>query len=1100
MVRNIPPSSDRQFVKIGEAAELLGVSTPTLRAWDRAGKLKAVRNPKNGYRLYDRRSLDALRKSDTSPTTTASSRNPGSAPERAKPTNGRAARGLINQISRILRDTDGSSDLLGRFDEISKLWLLHSIATADVNSCDLYRKPKETEPQHGGRIKRAYAAAVKESGAFVPKRFRTIKASDRAIGQVMGAIRDFLSEREIDSLGLAYEEIVGRTFDKTENQQFFTPPQVVDFVTSIASEEPVGHVCDPAAGSGGFLVDIVKDGLPYNTVTGFEIDERLAWVASINLLTHGLPQDVFALNCFPHHGALGEDVRHYFTQFDTIVTNPPFGSDVGDRTLLKSYTLGAGRVSRRRGILFLERAASFLREGGRLISVVDEGILSLPNSSDVRQFLRSNFEIEAIVALPDTAFMPYANVNTSVIVLRRTDTPNHKKRTFMAKAFRVGRRANGDDDITYDDTGKITVESDLPEVIQAWRNFCAGRDPSESYRHAYAVNFAADAPDPAERLDVLSLEPHRRHLIKRLEELGGSCISLGELCEERTIQVAPAQDLEGELIPYTGLADIEAITGKYKRQIIPAVSLKSNVKRYEAGDILYARMRPNLRKVAYVGSGEGGYVSPECVVLRVRENSEGIPLIQPSLLASLMRSDLVYTQVEGRVAGIGRPRISSSDLLKTLIPIPSEGVLREAVRLHFADVEAEAALREEMQKTEQRLSDQVRQTTARLADLLLGEDNLDELAPDRRCALGLENPQVTTDWLERRIQDHIYDAVVRERSMRRIAVPAGQAIPLDSRVISSVRSRVSLHLENVFGELLEEAIHLRGLNEVIVGTVPENTYPDFQLCFPDDYTGLRFEVKAVECLADEAAANFGTLLGEIREDTDFLAVLVWEWDSSPWDTERRRTPRVLDVRFFHARSVALLRDNYWLQHPDPRKGDEGFQGIDSLRAWTGTRKEIKPEEKNLGKVTRLYGLEDTPECMVRNKLTTHTCGQYNNFKRWIEQERFVQLQNNFLPAAAAVLGEGVGAATPLSDETLPGARCGTVALIQGTKLTAKQVSSIASKHKLQELFILTPRGKITHYSASKGGDVRKNVGTLHQDDKGVIKALDFIPYCFSFGE
>ena len=41
-----------EYLTVGEAAELLGVSKDTLRRWDRAGKLKARRNPVTGYRLY----------------------------------------------------------------------------------------------------------------------------------------------------------------------------------------------------------------------------------------------------------------------------------------------------------------------------------------------------------------------------------------------------------------------------------------------------------------------------------------------------------------------------------------------------------------------------------------------------------------------------------------------------------------------------------------------------------------------------------------------------------------------------------------------------------------------------------------------------------------------------------------------------------------------------------------------------------------------------------------------------------------------------------------------------------------------------------------
>ena len=51
-----------QLLTISEAAELLGVSVGTLRNWDRAGKLAAVRHPMNRYRLYRLSELKVLRK------------------------------------------------------------------------------------------------------------------------------------------------------------------------------------------------------------------------------------------------------------------------------------------------------------------------------------------------------------------------------------------------------------------------------------------------------------------------------------------------------------------------------------------------------------------------------------------------------------------------------------------------------------------------------------------------------------------------------------------------------------------------------------------------------------------------------------------------------------------------------------------------------------------------------------------------------------------------------------------------------------------------------------------------------------------------------
>lgn len=50
----------QDYLTIRQAAEMLGVSTSTLRAWDRAGKLKAARNPMNKYRLYQQEDIQAL--------------------------------------------------------------------------------------------------------------------------------------------------------------------------------------------------------------------------------------------------------------------------------------------------------------------------------------------------------------------------------------------------------------------------------------------------------------------------------------------------------------------------------------------------------------------------------------------------------------------------------------------------------------------------------------------------------------------------------------------------------------------------------------------------------------------------------------------------------------------------------------------------------------------------------------------------------------------------------------------------------------------------------------------------------------------------------
>ena len=51
-----------EYVKVAEAAEILGVSSGTVRTWAARGDIPMHRNPVNGYRLFNRSDLDKLLK------------------------------------------------------------------------------------------------------------------------------------------------------------------------------------------------------------------------------------------------------------------------------------------------------------------------------------------------------------------------------------------------------------------------------------------------------------------------------------------------------------------------------------------------------------------------------------------------------------------------------------------------------------------------------------------------------------------------------------------------------------------------------------------------------------------------------------------------------------------------------------------------------------------------------------------------------------------------------------------------------------------------------------------------------------------------------
>lgn len=52
-----------KFITIKEASNMIGVTSLTLRNWDKNGKLKAVRHPMNNYRVYKLEDIEEVVKS-----------------------------------------------------------------------------------------------------------------------------------------------------------------------------------------------------------------------------------------------------------------------------------------------------------------------------------------------------------------------------------------------------------------------------------------------------------------------------------------------------------------------------------------------------------------------------------------------------------------------------------------------------------------------------------------------------------------------------------------------------------------------------------------------------------------------------------------------------------------------------------------------------------------------------------------------------------------------------------------------------------------------------------------------------------------------------
>lgn len=111
-----------------------------------------------------------------------------------------------------------------------------------------------------------------------------------------------------DIKGTVYEQMVGNTF-RGELAQFFTPRELVDFMVEVVRPDRESKILDPACGSGGFLIMVlrklrgwikeenpnlsdadVKESIKYfaeHKAFGIDINDRMVRVAKMNMIMHG---------------------------------------------------------------------------------------------------------------------------------------------------------------------------------------------------------------------------------------------------------------------------------------------------------------------------------------------------------------------------------------------------------------------------------------------------------------------------------------------------------------------------------------------------------------------------------------------------------------------------------------------------------------------------------------------------------------------------------------------------------------------------------------------------------------------------------------------
>lgn len=125
---------------------------------------------------------------------------------------------------------------------------------------------------------------------------------------------------------------------------------------------------------------------------------------------------------------------------------------------------------------------------------------------------------------------------------------------------------------------------------------------------------------------------------------------------------------------YLGLAHVQSNTGEL---VASEETAAGACFRFQADDVLFARLRPYLNKV-YRAEQEG-VCSTEFYVLRIRPEAESGYKILPEYLATLLRSNLTLAQTRHMMTGNTHPRLANEDVVNLVLPIPEDMNIQEQI-------------------------------------------------------------------------------------------------------------------------------------------------------------------------------------------------------------------------------------------------------------------------------------------------------------------------------------------------------------------------------------------------------------------------------------
>lgn len=281
---------------------------------------------------------------------------------------------------------------------------------------------------------------------------------------------DAIPMADRDTTGDLYEYLLSKIASAGVNGQFRTPRHIIALLVDMIAPTPTDEICDPAAGTSGFLVaaaEYVRAHHPgaltdavqrkhfhHSMFHGYDFDATMLRIGSMNMLMHGVEAPDIR-----YRDSLSEGASEEEGKYSVILANPPFAGSLDYESTATDLLRVA--KTKKTELLFMVLFLRLLKPGGRAAVIVPDGVLfgSSKTHKEIRRILVEDQKLDAVVKLPSGVFRPYAGVSTAILFFTKTDSGGTDDVWFYDVSA---------DGFSLDDKRNPVQANDLPDVFARW--------------------------------------------------------------------------------------------------------------------------------------------------------------------------------------------------------------------------------------------------------------------------------------------------------------------------------------------------------------------------------------------------------------------------------------------------------------------------------------------------------------------------------------------------------------------------------------------------------------------------------------------------------